>query len=135
VLRSGRKPPPRPAPPQLPATAPPRERIVHEVSRVDDEELRELIARVRITTIARIRPRYFDAPAIAEPPTVSSAERSSSLNRSCPRGSSRGRTAGSSNWVGTSELPFTIGSSLACLSSSPRRQDVDVAEHLERAVS
>lgn len=49
-LRTGRKPsppPPRPAP--IPATGAARERIVREVSRVDDEELRELIARVRIT--------------------------------------------------------------------------------------
>ncbi|HEY6179851.1 MAG TPA: hypothetical protein VIX73_35600, partial [Kofleriaceae bacterium] len=37
----------RPAPP--PATGAARERIVREASRVDDDELRELIARVRIT--------------------------------------------------------------------------------------
>jgi hypothetical protein len=49
VLRAARKPapPPRPLPP--PATGAARERIVREVSAVDDEELRELIARVRIT--------------------------------------------------------------------------------------
>ena len=40
-------PPPRPAPP--PATGAARERIVREASAVDDDELRELIARVRIT--------------------------------------------------------------------------------------
>jgi hypothetical protein len=39
-------PPPRPAPP--PATGAARERIVREASAVDDDELRELIARVRI---------------------------------------------------------------------------------------
>lgn len=49
VLRSGRKPPPPPRPDPVPATGAARERIVREVSRVDDEELRELIARVRIT--------------------------------------------------------------------------------------
>ncbi|HEX4421447.1 MAG TPA: DUF721 domain-containing protein [Kofleriaceae bacterium] len=48
-LRAARKPapPPRPMPP--PATGAARERIVREASTVDDEELRELIARVRIT--------------------------------------------------------------------------------------
>lgn len=40
-------PPPRPLPP--PATGIARERIVREASAVDDDELRELIARVRIT--------------------------------------------------------------------------------------
>ena len=49
VLRSGKKPPPPPRPAPIPATGAARERIVREVSRVDDEELRELIARVRIT--------------------------------------------------------------------------------------
>jgi predicted nucleic acid-binding Zn ribbon protein len=39
-------PPPRPAP--IPATGVARESIVREVAGVDDEELRELIARVRI---------------------------------------------------------------------------------------
>ncbi len=49
ALRAGRKPapPPRPMPP--PATGAARERIVREVGAVDDDELRELIARVRIT--------------------------------------------------------------------------------------
>jgi len=47
-LRPGRKvPPARPVTP--PATGAARERIVREASAVDDEELRELIARVRIT--------------------------------------------------------------------------------------
>jgi predicted nucleic acid-binding Zn ribbon protein len=40
-------PPPRPLPP--PATGAARERIVREAGAVDDHELRELIARVRIT--------------------------------------------------------------------------------------
>jgi predicted nucleic acid-binding Zn ribbon protein len=49
VLRAARKPPPpaRPAPP--PATGIARERIIREAGAVDDDELRELIARVRIT--------------------------------------------------------------------------------------
>ena len=49
ALRAGRKPapPPRPMPP--PATGAIRERIVREASAVDDDELRELIARIRIT--------------------------------------------------------------------------------------
>jgi hypothetical protein len=49
LLRAARQPapPPRPLPP--PATGAARERIVREVGAVDDEELRELIARVRIT--------------------------------------------------------------------------------------
>lgn len=45
--------PPRPMPPSRPAAPPAtgaaRERIVREASAVDDDELRELIARVRIT--------------------------------------------------------------------------------------
>jgi predicted nucleic acid-binding Zn ribbon protein len=49
ALRAGRTPPPPPRPAPVPATGAARERIVREVSRVDDEELRELIARVRIT--------------------------------------------------------------------------------------
>ncbi|MEO7736100.1 MAG: DUF721 domain-containing protein [Kofleriaceae bacterium] len=49
ALRSGRKPPPPPRPEPVPATGAARERIVREVSQVDDDELRELIARVRIT--------------------------------------------------------------------------------------
>lgn len=40
-------PPPRPLPP--PATGAAREAIVREVAAVDDEDLRELIARIRIT--------------------------------------------------------------------------------------
>jgi hypothetical protein len=49
MLRAARKPapPPRPLPP--PATGATRERIVREAGVVDDAELRELIARVRIT--------------------------------------------------------------------------------------
>jgi len=49
ALRAPRRPAAaiRPAPP--PATGAARERIVREASRVDDDELRELIARVRIT--------------------------------------------------------------------------------------
>ena len=49
TLRGPRRPPPaaRPAPP--PATGAARERIVREAGAVDDAELRELIARVRIT--------------------------------------------------------------------------------------
>ncbi|MBA2541457.1 MAG: DUF721 domain-containing protein [Deltaproteobacteria bacterium] len=49
ALRARRPPPPpdRPLPP--PATGASREAIVREASAVDDEELRELIARVRIT--------------------------------------------------------------------------------------
>lgn len=46
------RPRPRPAAPSRPAPTPAtgaaRERIVREVERIDDEELRELIARVRI---------------------------------------------------------------------------------------
>jgi predicted nucleic acid-binding Zn ribbon protein len=48
-LRGPRRPPPPPRPAPVPATGVARERIVREVSVVDDEELRELIARVRIT--------------------------------------------------------------------------------------
>jgi predicted nucleic acid-binding Zn ribbon protein len=49
MLRAARRPapPPRPLPP--PATGAARERIVREAAAVDDDELRELIARVRIT--------------------------------------------------------------------------------------
>jgi len=49
ALRAARRPapPPRPMPP--PATGAARERIVREAGAVDDAELRELIARVRIT--------------------------------------------------------------------------------------
>jgi predicted nucleic acid-binding Zn ribbon protein len=48
TLRAPRRPPPaRPTPP--PATGAARERIVREAGAVDDDELRELIARVRIT--------------------------------------------------------------------------------------
>jgi hypothetical protein len=49
VPRAARRPapPPRPLPP--PATGAARERIVREAGTVDDAELRELIARVRIT--------------------------------------------------------------------------------------
>jgi len=48
-LRAARKPPPPPRPMPMPATGATRERIVREASTVDDDELRELIARVRIT--------------------------------------------------------------------------------------
>lgn len=48
-LRGARRPPPPPRPATLPATGAAREQIVREVSYVDDDELRELIARVRIT--------------------------------------------------------------------------------------
>jgi len=50
IALRGRRPapqPPRPLPP--PATGAAREAIVREAAAVDDEELRELIARVRIT--------------------------------------------------------------------------------------
>src|SRR4051794_11704245 len=40
---------PQPNPPVMPATGASRERIVAEAAKVDDLELRELIARVRIT--------------------------------------------------------------------------------------
>ena len=49
ALRAARKPAPPPRPMPLPATGATRERIVREASAVDDDELRELIARVRIT--------------------------------------------------------------------------------------
>jgi predicted nucleic acid-binding Zn ribbon protein len=49
ALRAARKPPPPPRPQPPPATGATRERIVREASAVDDAELRELIARVRIT--------------------------------------------------------------------------------------
>jgi hypothetical protein len=48
ALRAARKPPPPPLPLPSPATGAARERIVREVNAVDDDELRELIARVRI---------------------------------------------------------------------------------------
>ena len=44
-----RPPAPLPVPTGIPASGAARERIVSEVASVDDEELRELIARVRIT--------------------------------------------------------------------------------------
>jgi hypothetical protein len=44
-----REPAPLPLPSGIPATGARREQIVSEVASVDDEELRELIARVRIT--------------------------------------------------------------------------------------
>jgi hypothetical protein len=49
ALRAARNPPPPPRPAPPPATGAARERIVREVGTVDDAELRELIARVRIT--------------------------------------------------------------------------------------
>jgi predicted nucleic acid-binding Zn ribbon protein len=49
TLRPARRPAPPPRPPPLPATGAARERIVREAGTVDDEELRELIARIRIT--------------------------------------------------------------------------------------
>lgn len=48
ALRAARRPPPPPRPMPPPATGAARERIVREVGAVDDAELRELIARVRI---------------------------------------------------------------------------------------
>jgi hypothetical protein len=48
ALRSAPRPAPPPRPMPAPATGPARERIVREVARVDDAELRELIARIRI---------------------------------------------------------------------------------------
>jgi hypothetical protein len=48
ALRAARKPPPPPRPTPPPATGVARERIVREAGAVDDDELRELIARVRI---------------------------------------------------------------------------------------
>jgi len=49
ALRAARKPPPPPRPIPPPASGVARERIVREAAVVDDDELRELIARVRIT--------------------------------------------------------------------------------------
>jgi hypothetical protein len=49
ALSAARKPPPPARPAATPATGATRERIVREASAVDDDELRELIARVRIT--------------------------------------------------------------------------------------
>ena len=49
TLRPPRKPAPPPRPMPAPATGATRERIVREASAVDDAELRELIARIRIT--------------------------------------------------------------------------------------
>jgi predicted nucleic acid-binding Zn ribbon protein len=48
-LRAPRRPAPPPTPAPPPATGAARERIVREAAAVDDDELRELIARVRIT--------------------------------------------------------------------------------------
>ena len=48
-LRGKPRPAPPPPPPRAPATGAARERIVREAEAVDDVELRELIARVRIT--------------------------------------------------------------------------------------
>ncbi|HEY0193182.1 MAG TPA: DUF721 domain-containing protein [Kofleriaceae bacterium] len=47
-LRGPRQPAPAPAPPPLPATGAARDQILAEAEAVDDDELRELIARVRI---------------------------------------------------------------------------------------
>jgi len=47
-LRGARRPPPPKPPAPLPASGAVREQIVREANVVDDEELRELIARVRI---------------------------------------------------------------------------------------
>jgi hypothetical protein len=49
VPRGRRHPAAAPRPPVQPATGAAREAIVREVATVDDDELRELIARVRIT--------------------------------------------------------------------------------------
>ena len=49
TLRAGGRIIPKPPPDPIPATGAAREQIVREVSAVDDDELRELIARVRIT--------------------------------------------------------------------------------------
>jgi predicted nucleic acid-binding Zn ribbon protein len=49
ALRAPRRPAPPPAPAPTPATGAAREQIVREAAVVDDDELRELIARVRIT--------------------------------------------------------------------------------------
>ncbi len=48
IPRGRRRPAPPPAPPARPATGAAREAIVREVAGIDDDELRELIARVRI---------------------------------------------------------------------------------------
>jgi len=48
TLRAGRRPPPPPRPIPPPATGAARDRIERETSAVDDAELREVIARVRI---------------------------------------------------------------------------------------
>lgn len=49
ALRSGQRSPRAPKPEPVPATGAAREAIVRDVAGVADEELRELIARVRIT--------------------------------------------------------------------------------------
>jgi hypothetical protein len=49
TVPGARRPPPPPRPLPMPATGVAREKIVREVATVDDAELRELIARVRIT--------------------------------------------------------------------------------------
>jgi hypothetical protein len=49
AVRAARKPAPTAALPPRPATGVARDRIVREAGTVDDDELRELIARVRIT--------------------------------------------------------------------------------------
>ena len=49
VVPRGRPQPKPPKPLPLPATGAAREQIVRDASAIDDEELRELIARVRIT--------------------------------------------------------------------------------------
>jgi hypothetical protein len=49
IVPKPRPPAPLPIPTGIPATGARREQIVTEVASVDDEELRELIARVRIT--------------------------------------------------------------------------------------
>ena len=49
TLRAARRPAPPPPPARPPATGAARERIVREAASVDDTELRELIARIRIT--------------------------------------------------------------------------------------
>jgi predicted nucleic acid-binding Zn ribbon protein len=49
TLRGPRRPPPPARPAPTPATGAARERIVREAEAVDDAELRELIARIRIT--------------------------------------------------------------------------------------
>jgi predicted nucleic acid-binding Zn ribbon protein len=49
ALRAPRRPPPPAKPLPMPATGAAREAIVRDVASVDDAELRELIARIRIT--------------------------------------------------------------------------------------